>query len=105
MRKKLLKYAFVTVIIIVLLRFLFSFELVKTADRGGYAHLLSADMKEQIANDTKGFTEEEIIKYSTKQTASQYLQYAKINSFLFLGRVCEGSRFRRGSTTRQNSVF
>ena len=78
MRKKLLKYTFVTVVIIVLLRFLFSFELVKTSDRGGYAHPLSADMKEQIANDTKGFTEEEIIKYSTKQTAKM-LRFTKTN--------------------------
>ena len=78
MRKKLLRYTFVTVIIIVLLRFLFSFELVKTADRGGYVHPLSADMKEQIANDTKGFTEEEIITYSTKQTAKM-LRFTKTN--------------------------
>ena len=67
MRKKLLKYAFTTVLIIALLQFLFSFKLVKIADRGGYT--LPHDMKEQIVNDTEGFTEEEIITYSTKRTA------------------------------------
>lgn len=78
MRKKLLKYAFATVIIIVLLRFLFSFELVKTVDRGGDGFPLSAELKEQIANDTKGFTEDEIITYSTKQTAKM-LRFTKTN--------------------------
>lgn len=78
MRKKLLKYTFVTVIIIVLLRFLFSFELVKTADRGGNVYPLSADLKEQIAKETKGFTEKEIITYSTKLTA-RMLRFTKTN--------------------------
>lgn len=78
MRKKLLKYAFVTVKTIVLLRFLFSFELEKTANRCGHIYPLSADMKEQIANDTKVFTEEKIITYSTKLTA-KILRFTKTN--------------------------
>lgn len=78
MRKKLLKYAFVAVCVVVLLRFLLSFELMKTANRDGGDYPLSTSMKEQIVNDTKGFSEEEIITYSTKRTAKM-LRFTKTN--------------------------
>ena len=78
MKKKILKCVFITLAIIVLLRILFSFELVKIADRGGNAYPLAPSMKTEIANDTKGFTEEEIITYSTKRTA-RMLRFTKTN--------------------------
>lgn len=78
MRKKCLKYAITLFVILVLLRLFFSFELVKIADRGSKASPLSADIRTEITDDTRGMTEEEIISYSTKRTA-RMLRYTKKN--------------------------
>jgi hypothetical protein len=70
MNKKYLKYGLIVVGILIALRLLLSFELVKQSVRNEAVYPLPASMKAEIANDTKGMNADEIIDYSTKRTAN-----------------------------------